>query len=67
MPVVPLTPELEETHLEAVHVATMKMANAMEDRDKAITQAYLDGVSPSKIAAATEGMTRQRVWQIATQ
>src|SRR5262245_10381997 len=56
---------LHASHTDALHVAAVKVTNAVEDRDDAIRQATLDGVPATKIAAAV-GLTRQRVWQIAT-
>lgn len=60
---IPLTPELREANLEELHVVTVKLANAMEDRDDAILEAHRDGLSTAEIAATTN-LTRQRVWQI---
>ena len=59
-----MTAELKAAHADALHVAAVKIANAIEDRDTAIRQAYADGMSAREIADAV-GLSRQRIWQIA--
>ena len=53
----------QQSYAESLEFAASKIALAIEDRDEAITDALLAGVSPSIVAAAV-GLTRQRVWQI---
>lgn len=60
-----LTPELERIHLEEIHDCVGRMANAREDRDCAIQEAYRDGV-PAAVIGKEAGLSRQRVHQIAT-
>jgi hypothetical protein len=51
-------------HLE-LFAAAATLRQAVEDRDEAIQVAYRDGVPAVEIAALV-GLTRQRIWQIAT-
>ncbi len=48
---------------DRLHVAAVKIENAIEDRDEAITDALLVGVPVNEIASEV-GLSRQRVWQI---
>lgn len=50
-------------HLSQLHVATVKIENAIEDRDDTIRSAHRDGV-PAIAIAESVGLTRQRVHQI---
>jgi hypothetical protein len=60
---IPSTPELTEADLDEIRIAVGKMANAREDRDNAIQDAYRDNVPVPDIAEAA-GLSRQRVHQI---
>ena len=53
-------------HRIELHATAASLRQAVEDRDEAIQVAYRDGVPAVEIAALV-GLTRQRVWQIATQ
>jgi Mor family transcriptional regulator len=57
------TKELSEAHKYEIHVAAGRITAAREDRDNAIRQAYLDGVSVADIAKEAE-LSRQRVYKI---
>lgn len=53
----------EDEIRERLHVSAVKIENAIEDRDEAITDALLVGIPVNEIAREV-GLTRQRVWQI---
>ena len=48
---------------DRLHIAAVKITNAVEDRDDAITDALLAKIPVREIAREV-GLTRQRVWQI---
>lgn len=51
------------TYIEALDLAVGKLRCALEDRDEAIVEALLAGISPNEIAQ-TVGITPRRVQQI---
>jgi hypothetical protein len=55
--------KVAEAHVEELHVAVGKLANAVEDRNEAIREAWLDGV-PAKTIAEAVGLSRQRIYQL---
>lgn len=55
--------DLQDAHVEALHVAAVKIQNAREDRDEAIRQAFGDGV-PVRVIAAQVDLTPARVYQL---
>lgn len=55
--------DLTAAHVDALHVAAVKIDNAREDRDVAIRAAFADGVSVAQIAQAAN-LTRARVYQL---
>jgi len=48
---------------EGLHVAAVRITNAIEDRDEAIVEALLAKV-PVGVIAQEVGLSRQRIWQI---
>jgi|SoiMethySBSTD1v2_1073268.scaffolds.fasta_scaffold1605270_2 DNA-directed RNA polymerase specialized sigma subunit len=61
-----VNPKIHEIHRDELHVAAVKLENAMEDRDDAIREAYRDGLTPTEIGREVR-LSRQRVWQIVSQ
>ncbi len=55
--------QTQQVYVEDLELAVGKIRVATEDRDEAITEALLAGVSAAVVAKAV-GLTRQRVWQI---
>jgi hypothetical protein len=55
---------LGEALADELHIAAVKVENALEDRDEAIRQAWRLGLSAVAIGQAV-GLSRQRVYQIA--